>query len=375
MAPSSTNGTIFCSHPSSVTVGGMTPSTPSTGPGPDGGALEVVLQCRTSATADDALTHGVTIGPDWSVTTPHDLDAERVGMALGSYCSCVELVDVTIPALRAVLDVLTHPVTAEVETTKNGRWTLSHAHACCRAREYSSIVQAARHLRSATHLVKAVRARRQLALNEAQFEELLAAFQMNGGAIRQRPRHPAEALVREPGGLDDLWVCGILPDQVERLAAVAAGVREPLPVDYFLALAFRSVEHEWLGQALALCPDPDTATWLAWQDAPHERAPAEEWGGWLALGVPRKALLALLDLAVPVERAYALATALDVPVQVVARELGFWALSRCTPTLGHLADSTGRRNTLTMEVFAGGDERLEQEDQRCAGGASSAVAC
>ena len=39
------------------------------------------------------------------------------------------------------------------------------------------------------------------------------------------------------------------------------------------------------------------------------------------------------------------------------------------------ADSTGRRNTLTMEVFKDGDERLEKEDQRCAGGASSAVAC
>ena len=234
-----------------------------------------------------------------------------------------------------MIDVLTHPVTAEVEPTKAGRWTVRRAHACCRAREYSGIVQAARHLRSATHLVKAVRARRRLPLDEAQFEELLAVFEMNWGSFQQGPRHRAEALVREPGGLDDLWVCGIPPDQVERLAAVAVGVREPLPVAYYLALVYRSVEREWLGQAVALCPDPDIATWLAWQDAPHERAPAAEWGGWLALGVPRKALLALLDLAVPVQRAYALATALGVPATVVARELGTWALAGCTPTLGH----------------------------------------
>ena len=256
-------------------------------------------------------------------------------MALGGYCSCVELVDVTIPALRSVLDVLTHPVAAEVEPTKAGRWTVSRAHACCRSREFSGIVQAARHLRSAAHLVNAVRAQRRRPLDEAQFEQLLAVFEMNWGSLQQGPRHRAEALVREPGGLDDLWVCGIPPDQVERFAAVAVGVREPLPVGYYLALVYRSVECEWLGQAVALCPDPDIATWLAWQDAPQDRAPAEEWGGWLALGVPRRALLALLDLAVPVQRAHALATALAVPTPVLARELGTWALAGCTPTLGH----------------------------------------
>jgi len=122
---------------------------------------------------------------------------------------------------------------------------------------------------------------------------------------------------------------------VERYAAVAAGVREPLPVAYYLALGYRSVDREWLGQAVARCPDPDIATWLAWQDAPQDRAPAAEWGGCLALGVPRRALLALLDLAVPVQRAYALATALAVPTPVLARELGTWALAGCTPTLSH----------------------------------------
>jgi hypothetical protein len=313
----------------------MTRSIPRSGPEPGGEPLELVVRCRTSPTAEDALTHRVAIHPDWSVTTPHDLDAERVGMALGGYCSCVELVDVTVPALRSVIDVLTHPVTAEVEPTKAGRWAVRRAHACCRSREFSGIVQAARHLRSVTHLVKAVRARRRLPLDGAQFEELLAGFERNRGSFQQAPRHRAAALVREAGGLDDLWVCGIPPDQVERLAAVAVGVREPLPVAYYLALVFRPVDREWLGQAVALCPDPDIATWLAWQDAPHERAPAAEWGGWLALGVPRKALLALLDRAVPVQRAYALATALAVPTPVLARELGTWALAGCTPTLGH----------------------------------------
>lgn len=97
---------------------------------------------------------------------------------------------------------------------------MSRAHACCRSREFSGIVQAARHLRSAAHLVNAVRARQRRPLDEAQFEQLLAVFGMNWGSLPWGPRHRAEALVREPGGLDDLWVCGIPPDQVERFAAV-----------------------------------------------------------------------------------------------------------------------------------------------------------
>ena len=316
-------------------------SRPDRGPRPHSGLelggepLELVVRCRTSRTTEDALTHPITIHPDWSVSTPHDLDAERVGVALGGYCSCVELVDVTVPALRSVIDVLTHPVMAEVEPREAGRWAVRRAHACCRSREFSGIVHAARHLRSVTHLVKAVRARRRLPLDEAQFEEVLAGFERTRGSFQQAPRHDAAALVREAGGLDDLWVCGIPPDQVERLAAVAVGVREPLPVAYYLALVFRPVDREWLGEAVARCPDPDIATWLAGQDAPHDRAPAAEWGGWLALGVSRRAVLALLDLAVPVQRAYALATALAVPAPVLARELGTWALAGCTPTLGH----------------------------------------
>lgn len=37
-----------------------------------------------------------------------------------------------------------------------------------------------------------------------------------------------------------------------------------------------------------------------------------------------------------------------------------------TLPLSYWADSTGRRNTSTVEVFRDGGRRLEQEDERCA---------
>ncbi len=46
-----------------------------------------------------------------------------------------------------------------------------------------------------------------------------------------------------------------------------------------------------------------------------------------------------------------------------------------TLTLSKKVNSTGRRNTLTVEVFSCGDEGLGREDERCARGCASAMAC
>lgn len=60
-------------------------------PAPGGGAVTIVVPCSTSPDFSSATTHEVTIGPTWSLTTPHDLEAERVAVAFGGYSSCVSL--------------------------------------------------------------------------------------------------------------------------------------------------------------------------------------------------------------------------------------------------------------------------------------------
>ena len=47
----------------------------------------------------------------------------------------------------------------------------------------------------------------------------------------------------------------------------------------------------------------------------------------------------------------------------------------CIRTEDPRADSTGRRNTPVSEVFGSGDEGLDREDERCARGCASSVAC
>ena len=59
------------------------------GPAPGGRSLSTLVECRTSRSSVRGEPHRVSIAPDWSVQTPHDLDAERVGVAFGGYASCL----------------------------------------------------------------------------------------------------------------------------------------------------------------------------------------------------------------------------------------------------------------------------------------------
>jgi hypothetical protein len=61
-------------------------------PSPDGEPLTLKVRCWTSRSSKAPVTrHPVTIHPDWSVTTPHDLESERVAAAFGGYLSCLDL--------------------------------------------------------------------------------------------------------------------------------------------------------------------------------------------------------------------------------------------------------------------------------------------
>lgn len=66
-------------------------------PRPDGGPLTIVVECRTSPRARTGALHEVAIQPDWTLSTPHDVEAERVAAAFGGYTSCLTLIDETIP--------------------------------------------------------------------------------------------------------------------------------------------------------------------------------------------------------------------------------------------------------------------------------------
>ncbi|MES2170432.1 MAG: hypothetical protein V4479_06880, partial [Actinomycetota bacterium] len=85
-------------------------------------------------------------------------------------------------------------------------------------------------------------------------------------------------------------------------AAAASVVHDALPIAYYLGMAYTGADPLWMKEVLPFRPDPDTAAWLAWLDAPASIAPPAGWGGWLHLGLSRADVLLAVGSKLPIER-------------------------------------------------------------------------
>lgn len=302
------------------------------------GDLEFSIECRPDRAAKPGRQHPIVIHQDWSVSTPHDLEAERIAVAFGGYCSCIELVDRTIPALRASTPLLTRAVRPALGTdAKFTTWRLPQGaliDGCCRfgvsaGVAFRSARTASEHLRSAEHL-----SRQHGGLPEWQTRAVAQAIEAactpdldELSAIARR--------IREDGGVTELWQAGVHPDELPRSVEAAACVREPLPVSYFLAMTYGSVAPEWLAEVLAAYPSADVASWLAWQawQKPElARLDAGNWRRWLGYGLSRHEVLIALEKALSGDTAAAVAAASGWSEPASARALVAWAIRDCWPS-------------------------------------------
>jgi len=303
---------------------------PNLSPGPAGSALELLVECRTDP-SKRGKKHPITIHPDWSVTTPHDLDAERIAASFGGYASCVELVDSAVPAFRAGLGHLTRRTPIKLQ----GNWRSSRALVdraeCCRTRWFADLIDAATHLRSVIHMAEAHGAR------EWQVLSLLRAAEATWGSWDEPPAvcDRAESLVREVGGVRHLWRAGLHPDDIVDLASLASVVDEPLPVSYYLAMTHNTVGRSWFGSVLAHRPDADTAAWLATLEPADQNGTLDDWGVWLGLGLSRGATLAAVRAHIPASAAYELAEVMHWTPTDAAQQLSRWASAGCAPRPHH----------------------------------------
>lgn len=280
------------------------------------------------------MKHPVTIHANWSVTTPHDLDAERVAAAFGGYTSCLPFVEKTIPALKAVLPVLLRQARAAIQREDQGEWyVLSHAQAarCCRGKRFLTAGAAARHVRSAAHISRAYD------VPQWQVSSLMRATKQVWGPWNGELPSTLhlDKLIREEGGASELWEAGLHPDEVLRFADVASAVHEPLPVSYFLGMAYGSADVEWMREVIPRRPDADTAAWLSWLDDPHRIANPDEWGSWLSFGLARSDALVALQAGLRADQVSLIAREIGWSDRIAARNLVAWARVDCYPTAVH----------------------------------------
>lgn len=299
------------------------------GPTPDGSDLTFEVECRTSRSASRGRLHPVTIHADWSVTTPHDLDAERVAMALGGYTSCIDLVDRTVPALQELIGLRSRRVRPPITYLPPRRWEVPSVVGCGCARAFPSAAAAATHLRTEGHVGGRFEAPRgQLTRALEVVEVVWHGFRAETPAGWDPAVH-----IREPGGLQELWKAGLHPDQLPAFAELAAGVTEPLPVQFYLGVAYGDVDPGLLADALAHRPDPDVAAWLAW--APGLLS--QDTGRWLELGVSRRELIWLVEHEVSPDAAYEAAAGTWRTPHRAAVDLAVWAEAGVTPSVEDLA--------------------------------------
>lgn len=295
-------------------------------PGAGTGDLTFDVECRTSRRAARGRRHPVTIHADWTVTTPHDLDAERVAAAFGGYSSCLELVDAGVPALREVVALGSRR--ARPELVWDRAWRLPRLEVCGCPASFASAAAAAAHFRSVRHVAATFGCAERVV-------RTLGAMALDLVPDVAPPRHhPAQRLVREHVGVAELWDAGIHPDDVVAMAALVPAVHEPLPVRYYLGVAYRDPGPDLL-RASAARPDADTAAWLAWLD-PRWRGSGADLGRWLEVGLARGEALDLVAHGPGPAAAAGMARDLGIDERRAGRLLAQWVRVGCRPSALHL---------------------------------------
>lgn len=287
------------------------------------------MECFSGANGRGGRTHLVTVHPDWTVTTPHDAEAERIAEAFGSYTSCVTHTERSVDAFRKSFRLLRRSERVPLSVGRGGSWQVGKGHVisgCCRGTLFGGVVGAARHTRAAMHLAK---------LHDVplqHLEVLLDAASSTWGSWDGTPEVDPriERLIREPGGIGDLWRAGIHPAEVPTLASVGSVVDEPLPVSFYLGLVYGSADPRWVSEVLPHRPDPDTAAWLAWLDEPQKRSTPASWGLWLSFCISKADVLVAVKAGIPAEHVHEVAYANGWPVSAVAAQFVRWAKVGCT---------------------------------------------
>ncbi len=294
------------------------------------GPLTTQVTCRTG-TRGRGAKHDITLAADWSLTTPHDLDAERILAAFGGTLSCIPLNDVVVPALHELVQLSSRRRLAGVRRTDRSRWILARR-TCprCHDRAFRTPADAARHERTLDHWVGATRADRR---SLGKLYDAVGHAHHHADITRPR-QHP---LVHDVGGVADLWEAGVPLEFVEHVHAQVWPDGPALPVALYLSAAYLLPDLDWLAAVALQRPDPDTLTWAAWTECDLDRHHPESRLQWLATGLSVRDVQRLMTAGYTIDDAQSYAALTGRPLRSAASFLAAWHAADCLPGPGDLA--------------------------------------
>ena len=210
-------------------------------PMPSGESVVARVPCRTSRNHRVAPNvHEIVIHPDWSVSTPHDLAAERIAVAFGGHLSCIGLVQDVVPALQHWIQLMLR-LGDPPYVGRSGRWTVADSASCCRDREFDGAASAASHARGLQHVANRFGAELDLLTSLA---AVIAPAQAPSFELEPRGDLAWRASAACAGGFADveyLFQCGIVPERIVEFQSMAATER-PLRRAFYVAAAIGQID-------------------------------------------------------------------------------------------------------------------------------------
>lgn len=312
--------------------------TESMPPGPGTGSLTLAIECTSTPDARFGVRHAVTINPDWTVTTPHDLESDRVAAAFGAWSSCVVFAERVVPAYRHMHDILTGIVAPRRD--ERGRWRSRGAEGCHGPHTHTSLHAAIRHDVSVEHVA------RRYHVPAWRIEEIAAE-------ARRAWTTAADPALIDGGaaGYSHLWARGIHPARAARIAKPLPPHGRPYRPSVVESIEAGVLDPQWLS---AVAEVYSTKAFVAWAAQQTERSRAGDIDGIRALrdiGIaPGDAILAL-DRGVTAESITAVASRTGVAAARITRWLVLWSRIGCTPNADHyrLLDAMGLLTTIARD--------------------------
>jgi len=241
------------------------------------GPVTVTVTCRTSRNSTKgSKRHPVTLYPDGTVDTGHDLEQERILAALGGYLSCLELADVASPAVLEWFTLEQRLAARPIHATQSrGPWHPAKKAQCCARRGYKTPQEAAAHARDPKHV----------ALTHGAHAWQVAAL-CRGFAAEPAPEMPGDPW-------KTMWECGMHPDEVDRIS-LEIDADDPLPVGFYLGVMARNPNLLWIRDTMRVVSlEPHSITYLAWSYGKADRADPTLRARWLRTGITDRIALRL----------------------------------------------------------------------------------
>lgn len=284
--------------------------------------LSFPVACRTSrATGARVRRHPVTIESNWSLSTGHDLNSERLAAALGGYLSCVDLADRVMPAARTWVELRLRTKLPEIARVDD-RWCARTSASCCRA-GYRDSATAAGHVRDRAHLARTAD---------------IDPRQLGGVTKHLSPLIDTLACPVKGRATRLLWASGLHPEWVNAVEQ-AVGLSE-MPPQFHQAVLACQPDLTRLRQVLELahCSEQKySAISLTWMYNLWSQIPAGQWDDWLADAVSPQLSCTLAAAGYTVADARALRLALGGTVNGAAAVLAAWVSNGHRPSVHQLA--------------------------------------